>query len=122
MVASEASWNVSRSPLATSAVPPRRSSARRRGCQEIVGLVARRLGVGEAAGGDELRQHVELLDQRVVELAAALVGGKAFVPIGRLVERVPGDQHRARLLRLIEPQQEVGEADDGAGGLVAASA
>ena len=40
--------------------------------------------------------------------------------IGRLLQRVPRDEHGARRLRLIEPQQEIGEAEDGAGRLAAA--
>ena len=47
--------------------------ARYRSGEEIVGLEARRFGVGEAAGGDEVRQDIELLDQRFVEMAAALI-------------------------------------------------
>ena len=92
-----------------------------RGRQEIVGLVAGRLCVGEAAGRDELRQRVELLEQRVVELAARSDRpGNALVPIGRRVKRVPADEHGARLLGLVEAQQDIGEADDGAGAFAAA--
>ena len=120
VVRSETSWNVSRSPLATIAVPPAPLLGGDGGGEKIVGLVARRLGVGEAAGRDELRQRVELLEQRVVEFAAALVGRELPVPVGRRVERVPADQHGARLLGLVEPQQKIGEAEDGAGGPAAA--
>ena len=90
--------------------------------QEIVGLVAGRLGIGEAAGRDELRQDRQLLDDLVVELAPALIGRERLVPVGRRIERVPADQHRARLLGVVEPQQEIGEADDRAGRPVAVRA
>src|SRR5262249_54944787 len=45
------------------------------------------------------------------ELPAALIAGQALVPISRHFERVPGDQHGARLLGLVDPQQEIGEAE-----------
>ena len=64
-------------------------------------------------------QHVELVEQCGVELASALIGGKRLMPIGRRIERVPPDQHGAGLLRLVEAQQEVGEADDGTAELAA---
>jgi hypothetical protein len=67
---------------------------------------------GETAGGDELRQQSELIEQLGGESAAALIAGKRPVPPGRRVERVPADQHRARRLVEIEPQQGIGEADD----------
>ena len=68
------------------------------GGEEVVGLVARRLGVGEAARGDELRQDLELVDQLGIELAPALVIREGLVPVRRRVERVPADEHGARLL------------------------
>ena len=89
--------------------------------EEIVGLVAGTLGVRETEGCNELRQRVELIDQRVVELAPALVVGERRVAIGLRFQRVPCHEHRARLLREIEPQQEIREADDGARLLAAAS-
>ena len=76
----------------------------RRG-EEIVGLETRALGVGKTAGGDEFRDQRELLDQIVVEFAAALIGGKCVMAIGRRLERVPADQHRARLFGALKPQQ-----------------
>ena len=42
--------------------------------EEVVGLVAGGLADDEAAGANEIRQHVELVDDLVVEFAAALVG------------------------------------------------
>src|SRR5262245_8167457 len=64
---------------------------RDRGGEKIVGLVAGRLAVGEAARGHELRQQVELLDQRVIEVTPALIGRKLFVPIRRR-EKFPAYQ------------------------------
>jgi hypothetical protein len=83
VVAGEASWKVSRSPLATSTVPPRRSSAATAAARKVVRLVARCLGVGEAARRHEIRQCDELLDQRIVELVAALVGQLATISTQR---------------------------------------
>ncbi|HTU99798.1 MAG TPA: hypothetical protein VMF13_04615, partial [Luteitalea sp.] len=41
----------------------------------------------------------------------ALVWGKCELPIGRGVERVPADYYRAGFFGLVQPQQEVGEAN-----------
>src|SRR5205085_465110 len=70
----------------------------------------------EAERRDELREQVELLEELRVELAPRLVAGERLVPIGRHRERVPGDEHRPRLLGLPEPDEHVREADDRAGG------
>ena len=86
-----------------------------RGGEKIVRLVAGGLGVRKAACRDEVRQHLQLLDDGVVEFAPALIGRKRLVPIGRHLQRVPGDEHRARLLDAVEPQQEIREAENGAG-------
>ena len=85
--------------------------ARRRG-EEVVGLVAARLRDREAERLDECGQHPELLEDRLLELAARLVLGQRLVAVGRRLERVPGDEHRLGLLRLPEPHQEVREADE----------
>ena len=90
------------------------------GGEEIVGFVSRRLGVGKAARGDELRQHIELLDELGVEHPPGLIGFERAVPPGRCIERVPADQHRPRLLLAGEPEQEIGEPDNGTAALVAA--
>ena len=79
--------------------------------QKVVGLVPGRLGRGEAERAHELGQQVELLEQIVVELATRLIAGEELVPVGRRVERVPPDEHGARLLRLPEPEHEVREAE-----------
>src|SRR5262249_26044925 len=65
----------------------------RRG-DEIVGLVARRLGVGETAGGHQLGDNVELLDQRIVALAPALVPMDGWVAVGGLLGRAPAADDR----------------------------
>ena len=95
-----ASWNASRSEVATSAVPA--ASLLRRDCsgEEVVGLVAGPLRGGEAHRVDEARQEVELLDERVVELASALIALERLVPVGGNEERVPADEDGARLLAL----------------------
>ena len=85
---------------------------RDRGRKEVIGLVAGCLGVGEAAGGDESGQQIELIDELGVERASALIRRQSLVPIGRLIERVPADQNGARMLVPEEPQQEIGETDD----------
>jgi hypothetical protein len=113
---------VSRSPLATSTRAPRRSSDRNRGGEKIVGFVARALCVGETAGGYELWNCRELLDHVIVERAPALIGRECFMAIGRRFVGVPSDQHGARLLLAIEPQQEIGETQNGTGRLVVLAA
>ena len=80
--------------------------------QEVVRLVARRLAGREAQRAHELGQHRELLEQRGVEHAAALVAVECFVPVRRNLERVPADDDAPRLLRVPEPRQEVREPDD----------
>ena len=42
------------------------------------------------------------------------------MPVGGGFQRIPGDQHRARLLFAIEAQEHIRKAEDGAGGLAAA--
>jgi hypothetical protein len=85
------------------------------GGEEIVGLVAGAARIGEAAGGDEFGDDRELLDDLIVEFAPALIGRKGFVPVGLFLQRVPGDNDGARLLVAMEPQQQIGEAENGAG-------
>src|SRR3954452_17575358 len=48
----------------------------RGGGEEVVSLVPGFLGTGEAAGRDKFREDFQLLDQFVVELAAAFIGGE----------------------------------------------
>src|SRR4051794_21404625 len=91
------------------------------GGEEVVSLVPGFLGTGEAAGRDEFREDLQLLDQFVVELAAALIGGKQSLAVCRGAERVPADQYGARTLTLVQPQQEIGEADDGAATVIPSS-
>ena len=52
------------------------------GGQKIVCLEARGLRILKAAGGDKVRQHLQLLEQSVVEFTSALVGRKLLMPIG----------------------------------------
>ena len=83
------------------------------GGEKVVGLAARGLGGGKAAGGDEERQDVELAQQLGVELPPALIARERLMTIGRRVERVPADKHHARLFLRIETHQEIRKADDG---------
>src|SRR5213078_1626761 len=76
----------------------------------------------EAARCDEQRQRFKLLDQFVIELAPALIGREQFLPVGRRAYRVPADQNGAGVLGVIEPQQDVGKADDRPTAAVAAAA
>ena len=96
--------------------------SRGRGGEKIVGLVTGLLGIGEAAGGDELRDNGELFNDLVIEFAAALISRKCFMAVGRLLVGVPADQHGARPFLAVEPQQQVGETENGAGRPVALSA
>src|SRR5262249_20651414 len=93
----------------------------RRG-KKIVGFVTTRLGVGETARRGKLGQYLELLDQLVVELPAALVIGEQLLAIGRLAERIPADEDGARLFALVKPHEEIGEPDNRAATLAAAAA
>jgi hypothetical protein len=54
-----------------------------------------------------------------VEFASALIVGKRPVPIGGLVQRVPGRQHRPGPFGVIEAEKKVCESQDGAATLVA---
>ena len=93
-----------------------------RGCQEIIGLVPRRLGEDKAARGDEIGQHVELIAQFRVKLTSALIARERTVTVGRHIQRGPGDQHCPRSLGLIQSQQKVCEADNCTRASIAASA
>ena len=63
---------------------------RRRG-KKIIRLEARRLRILKSASSDEFWDAVQLLKQRLVEIASTLVGGKFLMPVGRDVQRVPRD-------------------------------
>jgi hypothetical protein len=95
---------------------------RDRGGEEIVCLVACCLGVGEAAGADEIGQDVELLDQLTIEMPAALIIRKELLPVGRRAQRIPADEHGARTFALVKAQEKIGEADDRAGAFIALAA
>src|SRR5215467_733256 len=53
------------------------------GREKIIRLKARRLRILKSAGGNKLRQHVKLLEQRVVKFATALISWKFLMPVGR---------------------------------------
>ena len=59
-----------------------------------------------------MRQDLELVDQFLIELPAALIVREEPLPVGRRTERVPADQHGARPFGLVQAQQEIGEPDD----------
>ena len=86
--------------------------ARGGGREEVVRLVAVALRGREAERLDERGHGRELLEERLVEHATGLVGGEGLVPVGRRLERVPGDEHRRRLLGVPQPQQVVRDADE----------
>src|SRR5947209_14315769 len=91
---------------------------RGRSSEEIVRFVTRRFGVNETAGGDEIREDIELLDQLFVEVPAALIIREQFLAVCRGAQRVPADEHRARALAFVESDEKIGEADDRAGSLL----
>jgi len=87
--------------------------------KEVVGFIARPFGIGEATGSSKFRKHVQLLDQLVIKLTAALVGREQGLTVGWRAERIPTHEYCARPLAFVQPQQEVGEADHGAGAAIA---
>src|SRR5262249_40247732 len=54
---------------------------RNRGGKEVVGFVPGSLGIRKTACGDKFRQHVKLLEQFVIEFAAALIGRELLVTV-----------------------------------------
>ena len=89
------------------------------GREKIIRLEARRFCILKSAGGNKFRQHIELLEQRVVKFAPALVSGKLLMPVSGDVQCVPGDKHGAWLLIAIEAEQHIGKAKDSTGGFPA---
>ena len=82
---SEASWKESRSPLATRTAPPFSFLGGNRRRKKVVRFEAAGFRVGKPARRHELGQHLQLLDQGVVKLTAALIGRKLLVALcGRL--------------------------------------
>jgi hypothetical protein len=58
-------------------------------CREVIGLISRRLCIGETARSDELRQDVQLIEQVSVELPPSLIRTESPVPLGGHVNRCP---------------------------------
>ena len=81
--------------------------------KKVIRLEARCFRVLKAACGHKLRQHIELLEQGVVEFASALVSRKLLMPIGGDFQRVPGDKHSARLLLAVKAQQHIRKSEYG---------
>lgn len=71
---------------------------------KIIRLEARRLRILKSASSDEFWDPVQLLKQRLVEIASTLVGGKFLMPVGRDVQRVPRDKHGTGLLLAVETE------------------
>ena len=85
-----------------------------RSSEKIIGLEAGGLADDEAEGAAEVGQDIELVDELIVELAAALIAGQfQRAPIGH-IERVPADDNGAGLLGLVKARQIIGESDNGA--------
>ena len=93
-----------------------------RGGEKVICFEPWGFGVCKSKGGDKFRQDIQLLNQVIVELAPALIGGKHFVTLRRRVQAVPSDNDGARPLIRVESQQEIGEADNGASRLAVAAA
>src|SRR5258708_38817862 len=103
-------WDFPASSARAGAGPAPPLFGRGRGGKKVVGFIPGCLGIRKTAGGDKFGQCVKLLEQFVVEFAAALIGGELRVTVGRRVHRVPTYEHGARLLRPGELQQEIREA------------
>jgi hypothetical protein len=80
-------------------------------CEKVVGFVAGALRDEEAECLDEAGEHIELLEDRRLELATRLVRLERLVPVRRHLERVPGDQHGVGPLGVPQSREEVAEAD-----------
>ena len=52
--------------------------------QKIIGFITSRLGGHKPAGGNELGQDVQLLNEFIVEDASGLIGFQCLVPVGGL--------------------------------------
>ena len=88
---------------------------RNHGCQKVIRLITGCFRICEATRRHEFRQNVKLIQQGIVKLTPALVSGKLLVPFSGYLQRIPADNYRPRPFRLVEPQEEIREADDGAG-------
>ena len=84
-------------------------------CEKIISLESRRLCILKATRRNEVRDESELLDQRVIEFTPALICWEFFMPVGRDFERVPGDDHGARLFLAVKTQKEIGKTENRAG-------
>ena len=60
-----------------------------------------------------------MIQEFVIEDPARLIGFQCLMPVGGFIKRVPADKHGARVLGFVKPQQEIGEAQDRSGSLVA---
>ena len=91
----EASWKESRSPLATSAEPPARSSEATAAARKSSASYPAGLGVRKPKGGDKLRQDVQLPNQIIIELSPALIGETQLSVLSQMT--CPSLQHRNNL-------------------------
>ena len=86
---SEASWKVSRSPLATSVFMRRFVASATAAAQKIIGFVAGSPCIDEPARRHELAQPRKLLEQLLVEPAPRLISGEGLVPVRSAPEAYP---------------------------------
>jgi hypothetical protein len=86
--------------------------------KKVIGFIAGRFGTGEAAGSNKFREHVQLLYQFVIKLTAALIAWEERLAIGWRAEGVPPHEHSTGSLALVQPQQKIGETDNGTGAAI----
>ncbi len=84
------------------------------GREKVIRLVSGRFGVREPKSGDKFRQDIQLLDQIIIELSPALIGGEHFMAFRRRPQTIPTDNDRAGPFVRVEAQQEVRKAKDSA--------
>src|SRR6266436_8977739 len=83
--------------------------------EKVIRLVTGGFRICKAARRHEFRQCLKLIQQGIVKLTPTLICGKFLVPLGGYLQCIPGDNHCPRPFFLKEPQEEIREADDGAG-------
>ncbi len=97
---------MSRSPLATIAVPPRASSNATPAARKSSASYPSALAGAKPIASTSCGARSSWSSSSRVELAPGLVGGQRGVPVRGHGERVPGREHRARRLLLPEPDQQ----------------
>src|SRR5262249_15737292 len=87
-----------------------------------VSLVTRSLGRCEAAGSHETGQNLELFDKFIVKDTPGLIACERLMPVGRFSERIPAHEDGTRAFGLVEPKEQIGEAEGRAAALITSSA